>query len=154
MEKFIIHKVKKLSGCLRIPGDKSISHRAVMFGSLACGTTNIRNFLQSEDCLSTLESFRKMGIKIKRKGDKVTVFGKGLYGLKPSKSTLNANNSGTTTRLMLGILAAQPFTSTITGDKSLCKRPMRRVADPLRVMGASVTGKDGGTYAPLTLTGG
>lgn len=154
MEKFIIHKVKKLSGCLRIPGDKSISHRAVMFGSLACGTTNIRNFLQSEDCLSTLESFRKMGIKIQRKGDKVTVFGKGLHGLKPSKSTLNANNSGTTTRLMLGILAAQPFTSTITGDESLCKRPMGRVAKPLRAMGASITGKYGGNYAPLTITGG
>jgi len=154
MENLIVHKAKGLSGRLLIPGDKSISHRAIMFGALAKGKTVIRNFLQSEDCLSTMDSFQKMGIKIEKRGDKVSVFGKGLFGLKAPKSVLNANNSGTTTRLMLGILAAQPFTSKITGDKSLCKRPMRRVADPLREMGAKITGKDGGNFTPLTVTGG
>ncbi|MFH1074345.1 MAG: 3-phosphoshikimate 1-carboxyvinyltransferase [Candidatus Firestonebacteria bacterium] len=153
MEKLIVHKVKKLSGILRIPGDKSISHRSIMFGSLAKGKTTIRNFLQSEDCLSTMNSFKKMGIKIVRKGGNVTVFGKGLFGLTAPGTILNANNSGTTTRLILGILAAQPFTSKITGDKSLCKRPMRRVTDPLRRMGAIITGKDGGNYTPLTISG-
>ncbi|OGF44815.1 MAG: 3-phosphoshikimate 1-carboxyvinyltransferase [Candidatus Firestonebacteria bacterium RIFOXYA2_FULL_40_8] len=154
MENLKVSSSTGLSGILRIPGDKSISHRAIMFGSLASGKTAIRNFLQSEDCLSTMDSFKKMGIKIRRKGETVTVFGKGLYGLKVPKTILNANNSGTTTRLMLGILAAQAFTSKITGDKSLCKRPMRRVADPLREMGASITGRDGGNYTPLTITGG
>ena len=154
MEKLLVRQAHRLSGSVTIPGDKSISHRAIMFGALASGKTNIRNFLQSEDCLSTMDSFRKMGIRIVRKGDKVTVFGKGLHGLKKPKGILNANNSGTTTRLMLGILAGQPFTSKITGDKSLCKRPMRRVADPLREMGALISGKDGGNYTPLTITGG
>ncbi|OGF47107.1 MAG: 3-phosphoshikimate 1-carboxyvinyltransferase [Candidatus Firestonebacteria bacterium RIFOXYC2_FULL_39_67] len=154
MQKLIVHKAVNLSGLIRIPGDKSISHRSIMFGSLAKGKTVILNFLQSEDCLSTMDSFKKMGIKIVRKGDRVVVFGKGLFGLKAPKTILNANNSGTTTRLILGILAAQPFTSKITGDKSLCKRPMRRVTDPLREMGASITGKDGGNYTPLTVTGG
>ncbi len=154
MEKLIIHKAKGLTGTITIPGDKSISHRCLMLGSLASGKTVIRNFLRSEDCLSTMESFRKLGIKIIRKKNKVTVFGKGLYGLKAPKKMLNANNSGTTTRLMLGILAAQPFTSKITGDKSLCRRPMLRVTEPLRRMGASITGKDGGNYTPLTISGG
>ena len=117
MQKLIVHKAKILSGVISIPGDKSISHRAIMFGSLARGKTVIRNFLQSEDCLSTMDSFKKMGIKIEKSGGKVTVNGKGLYGLKAPKAILNANNSGTTTRLMMGILASQPFTSVITGDK-------------------------------------
>ena len=117
MQKLIVHKAKILSGVISIPGDKSISHRAIMFGSLARGKTVIRNFLQSEDCLSTMDSFKKMGIKIEKSGGKATVNGKGLYGLKAPKAILNANNSGTTTRLMMGILASQPFTSVITGDK-------------------------------------
>ena len=154
MSNLIVKHSKGLSGTIVIPGDKSVSHRSIMFGSLALGKTTVRNFLQSEDCLSTMDSFRKMGIKIIRKGNKVTVFGKGLHGLKAPKTTLNANNSGTTMRLMLGILAGQKFSAKITGDKTLCRRPMRRVGDPLRLMGAKIDGRDNGNFAPLSITGG
>ncbi len=154
MEKLIVKNSRGLSGTVLIPGDKSISHRSLMLGSLSSGKTIIGNFLQSKDCLSTIDSFSKMGIRIVNKGSKVTVFGRGLHGLRAPKTILNANNSGTTTRLMLGILAGQPFTSRITGDKSLCRRPMQRVTGPLREMGAVIFGKGGGNYTPLTVTGG
>ena len=143
-----------LSGRVRIPGDKSISHRAVMFGSIASGETRVANFLESGDCLSTIDCFKAMGVKIKRSGKKVSITGAGLSGLKAPRRILNAGNSGTTTRLMLGILAGQPFKAVITGDKSLCSRPMKRVTAPLREMGATITGRDDGNFAPLTVTGG
>ena len=149
--------VRRSSGLLgraKIPGDKSISHRAVMFGSIAKGVTRVSNFLESGDCLSTIGCFKLMGVSIARSGNKIKITGAGLSGLKAPRGTLNAGNSGTTTRLLLGILAGQPFKAKITGDRSLCSRPMKRVTVPLREMGAKIFGRDGGNYAPLTVTGG
>jgi len=143
-----------LSGRVKIPGDKSISHRSVMFGSIAEGVTNVSNFLDSGDCLSTINCFRAMGVKITKAGKKIRIIGAGLCGLRAPKRVLDAGNSGTTTRLMLGILSGQPFTSTITGDASLRSRPMKRVTVPLREMGAKITGRGDGNFAPLTVTRG
>ena len=145
----IIHKMKKVNGEIAVPGDKSISHRAVMLGALADGTTRIRGFLRGADCLSTIDCFRKMGIKIEEDGDCVTVHGRGLHGLRPPKETLYTGNSGTTTRLLCGILAGQPFDTVITGDESICKRPMGRVTKPLALMGADIENE----YCPLIIHG-
>ena len=117
-------KATTLRGEVTIPGDKSISHRAVMFGSLAEGTTEITNFLQGADCLSTISCFGKLGIEIENGPDKILIHGKGLHGLTAPDSVLDAGNSGTTTRLISGILAPQSFTATLTGDASIQKRPM------------------------------
>ncbi len=148
--------VKRIKGEIHLPGDKSISHRAIMIGSLAGGRTKVKNFLPSADCLATVECFRKLGIEINVSGNQVEVYGKGLRGLKPAKETLDAGNSGTTIRLMTGILAGQPFISKITGDKSIQRRPMRRIVDPLRQMGADIEGRVEGdnVYAPLKILGG
>ena len=127
-----------LHGQIRVPGDKSISHRAVMFGSIADGTTRIRGFLESADCLSTINCFRRMGIEISQNEEEILIRGKGLYGLSPSKMPLDAGNSGTTTRLISGILAGQPFETLIDGDASLRSRPMKRIMDPLTLMGADI----------------
>ena len=118
-----IKKAKKLSGSLSIPGDKSISHRAVMFGSLAEGTTRISNFLEGADCLSTISCFRKMGINIENTKGEILVHGKGLHGLSTPAETLDVGNSGTTTRLISGILAGQDFVSELTGDASIQQTP-------------------------------
>ncbi|MBR6328560.1 MAG: 3-phosphoshikimate 1-carboxyvinyltransferase [Lachnospiraceae bacterium] len=142
-----IKRSSPLKRQIRVPGDKSISHRAVMFGAISQGTTQIENFLSGADCLSTIACFEKMGIKIERKENTVTVHGKGLHGLKAPEGELDCGNSGTTMRLMSGILAAQDFDSVMTGDASLRKRPMRRVTDPLGLMGASIETTDG--CAPL-----
>ena len=131
-------KVKSLKGKVTIPGDKSISHRAVMFGSIAKGTTEITNFLQGADCLSTISCFGKLGIEIENTPEKILVHGKGLHGLSAPSEILDAGNSGTTTRLISGILSAQPFTTTLTGDASIQKRPMRRIMEPLSMMGADI----------------
>ena len=139
-----------LRGELTVPGDKSISHRAVMLGALASGTTHITGFLMGEDCLSTIECFRKMGVEIEITEDEVIVEGVGLHGLCEPEETLYTGNSGTTTRLLCGILAGQPFTATLNGDASIQKRPMGRVIKPLREMGASIEGKND-NYCPLTL---
>ena len=139
-----------LRGEITVPGDKSISHRAVMLGALANGTTHITGFLMGEDCLSTIECFRKMGVEIEITEDEVTVEGVGLHGLCEPEETLYTGNSGTTTRLLCGILAGQPFTATLNGDASIQKRPMGRVIKPLREMGASIEGKND-NYCPLTL---
>ena len=128
-----------LRGELSIPGDKSISHRAVMFGSLAKGTTHISNFLSGADCLSTIDCFRKMGVLIEQDGTNVTVHGNGLHGLKAPSETLDVGNSGTTTRLISGILAGQDFETVLSGDASLNKRPMGRIIKPLEQMGANET---------------
>ena len=140
-----------IKGRLRVPGDKSISHRAVMFGSIAKGTTNIKGFLTGADCISTISIFKKMGIDIELDNTFVKVHGKGLYGLTCPHEILDCGNSGTTTRLVSGILSAQNFTSILTGDKSIQKRPMNRIITPLSMMGADIESNDG--FAPLTITG-
>ena len=148
-----IKKAKKLSGSLAIPGDKSISHRAVMFGSLAEGTTKITNFLEGADCLSTISCFRKMGINIENTEGEILVHGKGLHGLCAPSETLDVGNSGTTTRLISGILAGQDFVSELTGDASIQKRPMKRIMTPLSQMGADIVSLNGNGCAPLKISG-
>ena len=142
-----------LRGELSIPGDKSISHRAVMFGSLAKGTTHISNFLSGADCLSTIDCFRKMGVEIEQDETNVTVHGNGLHGLKAPNETLDVGNSGTTTRLISGILAGQDFETVLSGDASLNKRPMGRIIKPLEQMGAKITSVNGNGCAPLKIEG-
>ena len=136
-----------------MPGDKSISHRSVMFGALAKGDTEISNFLRGADCLSTISCFRSMGVDIEEKGENVLVHGKGLRGLRRPDSILDCGNSGTTTRLISGILAAQDFDVTLTGDESIQKRPMKRIIDPLSLMGAEIESVRGNGCAPLHITG-
>ena len=145
----VIQKIKKAVGQIKVPGDKSISHRAVMLGSLANGVTEIRGFLKGADCLSTIDCFRKMGIDIDINGENVTVHGNGLRGLKKPDEMLYTGNSGTTTRLLCGILAGQNFDTSITGDASIQKRPMGRVVKPLSMMGAKIENE----YCPLYITG-
>jgi 3-phosphoshikimate 1-carboxyvinyltransferase len=149
-----VQPVKRIEGTVRVPGDKSISHRAVMFGALAEGTTTIEGFLPGADCLSTIDCFRRMGVKIEQAGDRVTVYGKGWYGLEEPSQHLDVGNSGTTIRLMAGILATQPFHAVMEGDESIAKRPMRRVIGPLRQMGAKIDGRKDGEYTPLSIRGG
>ena len=146
-------KTNALRGEVTIPGDKSISHRAVMFGSLAEGTTEITNFLQGADCLSTIDAFRKMGIEVENTPAKIVIHGKGLHGLNAPSSVLDMGNSGTTTRLISGILAGQAFESTLTGDASIQKRPMRRIMEPLSMMGGKIESVKGNDCAPLHITG-
>ncbi len=146
-------RTKGLQGSVTIPGDKSISHRSIMLGSLAKGTTEVHNFLQGADCLSSISCFQKMGINIENFGDTVKIHGRGLHGLQSPTDILDVGNSGTTTRLMSGILAAQSFTSIVNGDASIQKRPMKRIMTPLRQMGASIESNLGNDCAPLTITG-
>ncbi len=146
-------KVSSLRGEISVPGDKSISHRAIMLGSLAKGTTEVTNFLQGADCLSTISCFRKMGISIDNTGDKVLMKGNGLYGLKCPDDVLDTGNSGTTTRLISGILAGQNFTVTVNGDASIQKRPMKRIITPLSQMGAKITSLKDNGCAPLRIEG-
>lgn len=146
-------KVTRLAGQVTIPGDKSISHRAIMLGSLANGTTEISNFLQGADCLSSMNCFKSMGINIHNNKDSVIVHGKGLHGLSKPQEILDVGNSGTTTRLMSGILAAQNFESSLNGDASIQKRPMKRIMDPLSLMGAKIESLAGNGCAPLKITG-
>ena len=145
-----IHPCGPLRGSITVPGDKSISHRAVMLGALASGTTHITGFLMGEDCLSTIDCFRKMGVDIEVTDGEVVVEGVGLHGLCAPEEALYTGNSGTTTRLLCGILAGQPFTVTVNGDASIQKRPMGRIIKPLREMGASIEGKND-NFCPLTL---
>lgn len=140
-----------LCGEVDIPGDKSISHRSVMFGALAKGTTEITHFLQGADCLSTISCFREMGIEIENTSDKILVHGKGLHGLSAPRRTLNVGNSGTTTRLISGILAGQGFESLLSGDDSLNSRPMNRIIRPLKEMGAEIESINGSGCAPLRI---
>ena len=145
--------VSSLRGSLTIPGDKSISHRSVMFGSLAQGTTEITHFLKGADCLSTISCFRSMGVEIQEKDGKILVHGRGLRGLKRPEGVLDCGNSGTTTRLLAGILCGQDFDSVLTGDASIQKRPMKRVIEPLSRMGAHIVSVRGDGCAPLAITG-
>jgi len=143
-----------LSGTLRVPGDKSISHRSIMFGSLAEGVTEVNGFLEGEDCLSTMRAFRSMGVEIEHSGEgRVRIHGVGLHGLQQPDEALDLGNSGTSMRLMAGLCAGQDFSVTLTGDHSLSTRPMRRVTEPLREMGAIIGTTDTGT-PPLAIKGG
>lgn len=143
-----------LRGCFELIGDKSISHRAVMFSSISKGHNKISNFLMGEDCLSTISCFRKMGVDIQINGKDVYVKGNGLYGLKRPEDTLYVGNSGTTIRLMMGILAGNKFDATLIGDDSIAKRPMKRVTDPLKLMGCNIEGNDDANYTPIKIYGG
>ncbi|WP_270179045.1 3-phosphoshikimate 1-carboxyvinyltransferase [Alkalihalobacillus sp. CinArs1] len=149
-----IMKATRLQGSITIPGDKSISHRAVMFGAMAKGTSRISNFLPGEDCLSTISCFEQMGVSIEHEGTSVVVHGRGIEALQEPNELLNVGNSGTTFRLMMGVLAGRPFYSVLAGDDSIAKRPMNRVSIPLKEMGATIDGRDDGTYAPISIRGG
>lgn len=149
----IFTKKQQLKGEITIPGDKSISHRSVMFGSLAEGITEIHGFLKGADCLSTIGCFRQMGIPIEENNGIITVHGKGIHGLQSPASTLDVGNSGTTTRLMSGILSGQRFTSVMSGDESLNSRPMKRIITPLTMMGAQIESIYNNGCAPLRITG-
>ncbi|SMB98328.1 3-phosphoshikimate 1-carboxyvinyltransferase [Thermanaeromonas toyohensis ToBE] len=150
-----IKRTPFLRGEFSPPGDKSISHRAAIFAALADGTSEISNFLEAGDCLSTLRCLQALGVEIEgpREG-KLKIRAQGPEGLKEPEDVLDAGNSGTTMRFLLGVLAAQPFYSVITGDHSLRRRPMARVAEPLRQMGAHIWGREGGNLAPLSIKGG
>lgn len=149
----IFTRKQSLHGCLTVPGDKSISHRSIMLGALAEGTTEVHGFLQGADCLSSISCFEKMGVQIENQGDTVRIHGLGLHNLHAPSVTLDVGNSGTTTRLMSGILAAQSFTSLVDGDTSIRKRPMKRIITPLTQMGASITSLNQNDCAPLRIEG-
>lgn len=146
----LIH-ASHLKGTISVPGDKSISHRAVMFGAISDGMTEITNFLQGADCRSTISCFQNMGISIEQKKDAILVHGRGLHGLHTPTGTLDAGNSGTTVRLISGILAGQPFASVLSGDASIQKRPMKRILEPLSSMGADISSINGSGCAPLAI---
>lgn len=146
-------RVNSFKGEVTVPGDKSISHRSIMLGSLAKGDTEVYGFLQGADCLSSIDCFRKMGVEIENKGDIVVIHGRGLRGLQAPTDTLDVGNSGTTTRLMSGILAAQQFASRVNGDASIQKRPMKRIMTPLSMMGADIVSELGNNCAPLIING-
>lgn len=145
--------VQHLRGTVRVPGDKSISHRSIMFGSLAQGQTTVRDILQGEDVLSTMQAFRDMGVTIEDDGDEVRIQGAGFHGLKAPQKALNMGNSGTSIRLISGVLAGQDFSVEMFGDDSLSKRPMDRVSIPLRQMGVEISGRTERDLPPLKIHG-
>lgn len=147
-------KIKGLSGSVAVPGDKSISHRSVMFGAISEGITTVSNFLPGDDCLSTIACFRKLGVQIEEHENELRIIGKGLDGLEEPIEFLDVGNSGTTIRLMLGILSGRPFFAALQGDHSIGKRPMTRVTIPLREMGAQIEGRENGKYTPIAIRGG
>lgn len=154
MQTQTITAARGLRGEIAVPGDKSISHRSIMFGALASGTTRVSGFLQGEDNYSTLNAFRAMGVEIDDLGNgELCIAGVGLHGLKEPGDVLDCGNSGTTMRLMTGLLSGQKFFSVLTGDQYLRRRPMRRVVEPLSTMGAQIDGRDGGERAPLAIRG-
>lgn len=142
-----------IRGEIAVPGDKSISHRSIMLGSIARGTTTVRGFLRGEDNIATLNAFRAMGIVIDDDGETLRIAGKGLHGLAEPADILDCGNSGTSMRLLTGLLAPQRFYSVLTGDRYLRRRPMRRVVEPLSRMGATIFGREGGEKAPLAIVG-
>lgn len=152
---YLVKPGGQLSGEFRVPGDKSISHRSIMFGSIADGTTHVTGFLQGEDSLNTLRAFRAMGVQIDGPSEQgeVTIHGVGIDGLKPPAADIDLGNSGTSIRLMSGLLSGQAFDVVLSGDRSLSKRPMKRVTDPLALMGAKVDTEEGGK-PPLRIHGG
>jgi 3-phosphoshikimate 1-carboxyvinyltransferase len=144
----------RLTGKIKVPGDKSISHRSVMFGSIAEGKTTITNFLPGEDCLSTISCFRKLGVKIEEKENEIHIYGDGFKGLREPSDILDVGNSGTTIRLLMGILAGVKMHACLVGDDSIGKRPMTRVTKPLKEMGADIDGRREGEYIPISIRGG
>lgn len=146
-------QAKSLKGTIEVPADKSISHRSIMFGAIANGTTIVKNFLRGEDCLSTLNGFKQLGVPIDDDGQTITIQGVGFNGLKAAKTPIDLGNSGTSIRLMMGILAGAPFITTFYGDEYLNRRPMNRVMLPLNQMGAHLTGHDSTEYPPITIQG-
>ncbi|WP_203333298.1 3-phosphoshikimate 1-carboxyvinyltransferase [Planococcus beigongshangi] len=142
-----------LKGSIQVPGDKSISHRSIMFGAIASGTTTVEGFLLGEDCLSTIDCFRNLGVEIRLDHEKVTITSKGIAHWKEPSRVLDTGNSGTTTRLMLGLLAGTNFHSVMAGDDSIAKRPMKRIVEPLRRMGADIRGREDGRFTPLAING-
>jgi len=154
MRGVFIKPVSGVEGEIRVPGDKSISHRAALLGGMAHGETYVSNFLLGQDCLSTLRCLSQLGVPWERQGTEVWIRGEGMEAWQEPSDVLDAGNSGTTSRLMLGVLAGSSFAVTFTGDESLRSRPMRRVADPLKQMGAQIMGRQGGNLFPLTMSGG
>ena len=152
MSNFVTSNSGPLNGSIKVPGDKSISHRSIMLGSIAEGVTRVSGFLEGDDSLATLNAFKEMGVAIQREGSNVTIQGVGMNGLKEPRKPLNLGNSGTSIRLMSGLLSAQTFDSVLCGDESLSSRPMGRVINPLREMGAEISGKD--SKPPLLIKGG
>ena len=148
-----INKVSKLNGTIVVPADKSITHRAIMLSALADGKSVINNYLKSDDCLMTLNAFKQMGVQIEQKENSLIIEGAGINGLKNPVKEIYAGNSGTTTRLLSGVLAGQKFSSTISGDASLSKRPMKRVIEPLSLMGVDIVAKEN-NFLPMTITPG
>lgn len=150
----VLEKINKLRGNIYVPGDKSISHRSLILGSIAQGETRIYKFLNSLDCLKTLECMQALGVKIELdENNSVKIKGKGLYGLQEAKGILDVGNSGTTIRLLTGLLGGQSFYSVLSGDDSIRRRPMKRVIEPLRLMGADIWGRKDGQFAPLSIRG-
>ncbi len=145
-----INKISKLKGTIIVPADKSITHRSIMLSSLAEGKSYVNNYLKSDDCLMTMNAFKQMGVNIEQKEDSLTIIGAGINGLKNPVKEIYAGNSGTTTRLLSGVLAGQNFSSTITGDESLSKRPMKRVIEPLSLMGVNIKAKEN-NFLPMTI---
>lgn len=153
MQNCTVQPAKSVRGEISVPGDKSISHRSIMFGSIASGVTKVSGFLRGEDALATLEAFRAMGVQIEDDGETVTIQGRGLHGLSEPTDVLDCGNSGTSMRLLTGLLAGQNFFSVLSGDKYLRARPMKRVVGPLAQMGARISGRAGGEKAPLAIQG-
>ncbi|HAQ06243.1 MAG TPA: 3-phosphoshikimate 1-carboxyvinyltransferase [Bacillus bacterium] len=151
--KELITNTTALTGEITVPGDKSISHRAVMFGSISNGVTKVENFLPGEDCLSTISCFRRLGVEITQNGSEVMIAGQGISGLKKPDDLLYVGNSGTTIRLMMGILSGLPFETVLEGDESIARRPMTRVTIPLAMMGAHISGRNNAEFTPLTVKG-
>jgi 3-phosphoshikimate 1-carboxyvinyltransferase len=154
MRGVFIKPISGVEGEIVVPGDKSISHRAALLGGMAHGETHVSNFLLGQDCLSTLRCLKQLGVPSERQGTEVWIRGEGMETWTEPTDVLDAGNSGTTLRLMLGALAGSQFVVTLTGDESLRSRPMRRITDPLKQMGAQIMGRLGGNFAPLTMSGG
>ncbi len=154
MNSITINPALAVKGEISVPGDKSISHRSIMMGAIAKGVTTVTGFLRGEDNMSTMNAFRAMGVTIDDDGETIAIHGQGLHGLKEPADVIDCGNSGTTIRLMTGLLAGQSFFSVLTGDQYLRKRPMKRVVEPLARMGARILGRNQGSLAPLAISGG
>ena len=154
MKSITIQPASSVKGEIAVPGDKSISHRSVMLGAIANGVTTVKGFLRGEDNMATMGAFRAMGVRIDDDGEAVIIHGQGLHGLQEPTDIIDCGNSGTSIRLLTGLLAGQSFFSVVTGDQYLRKRPMKRVVEPLARMGARIMGRDKGTLAPLAISGG
>ncbi|HEY3307602.1 MAG TPA: 3-phosphoshikimate 1-carboxyvinyltransferase [Desulfuromonadaceae bacterium] len=154
MHPITIQPASSIKGDIIVPGDKSISHRSIMLGGIAQGITTVRGFLRGEDNLATMKAFQSMGVKIDDDGETLVIHGRGLHGLDEPADVIDCGNSGTTIRLITGLLAGQSFFSVVTGDQYLRKRPMKRVVEPLSRMGARILGREKGSLAPLAISGG